>query len=310
MICPILYGAFNFRHTNNGGIMKRYLKLWFVILTIVLLWIYFIFLSPRIFRQQILVVPDVIHLPASEAEKRLKEEHIQYQITYIESTQEEALKTIPFAGTSIKSNYVIDLYVGMRMPKAYHSYLGQNYENVKEEIEKMCLEHHIKLEIDYEKSNQMSGIIIKESLTDGSILNDQTELKLTLAYNEETFLMPNLIGMNIEDALALMHEYQFSVHINYYISPIEEDIVLFQSTAPSTLVRKQNKSILELYVSKGMLQNTTINVDECIEIMYMLDYDVELHYVDSNEIENKLVAFKCQKLYDINRVKYILWITK
>lgn len=290
--------------------MKRYLKLWLVIFIILLLWIYFIFLSPRIFRQQILIVPDVIHLPTAEAEKRLKEEHIQYQITYIENSQEEALKTIPFAGTSIKSNYVIDLYVGMRMPKAYHSYLGQNYDDVKEEIEKMCLEHHLKLEIEYEASNQMSGIIIKESLIDGSILKDQTELRLVISYNQETFLMPNLIGMNIEEALNLISEYQFKVHINYYASPIDEDIVIAQSTAPSTMVRKQNQSFLELYVSKGMTQSTHINVDQCIEIMYLLNYEVELHYVDSNDLENKLVAFKCQKLYDNNRVKYILWITK
>jgi len=290
--------------------MKQYLKLWFIILAIFLLWIYFIFISPKIFHRRVLVVPDVIHLSVEEAEERLNQEHISYRITYIESAKEEALKTIPYAGTKIKSDYVVELYVGMRMPKAYHSYLGQNYENVREEIEKMCLEHHLKLKIEYESSNQMSGMIIKESLIDGSILNEQTELKLVLSYNEETFLMPNLIGMNIEEALNLLSAYQFKVHINYYAAPIEEDLVLFQSTAPQTMVRKQNQSVLELYVSKGMTPTTQIQVEEWIAIMNLLDYEVDIYYVDSNTSENKLVAFKCQKLYDIGVTKYILWVTK
>lgn len=290
--------------------MKLIFRIWIIIFVIFLVWLYFLFLSPRIFNSKTIVVPDVVNLSQEEAEHRLNDAKIKYQITYIENDKEEALKTIPYAGTNIKANYVIDLFVGMKFPKTYHSYLGQNYEIYQNEINQMCLDYNIDLIIEYVTSYQMSGMILEESLKEGSILNEQKTLKLVIALNEETFLMPNLVGMHIEDALELLKDYKISIHVNYYASIIEEDIVLYQSTAPETMIQKQNRSILELYVSKGITSYSSIDIDEQIKVMKYLNCDFEVNEVFSDSKEHKLVAFKCQKLYDIDVTKYYLWVTK
>ena len=92
--------------------MKWVLRLWMVTLAIVLLWIYFLFISPKIFNNKILMIPNVIDLKEEDAIAELKKNKIKYQITYIENDKEVALKTIPYAGTSVKADYVVSLYIG------------------------------------------------------------------------------------------------------------------------------------------------------------------------------------------------------
>ena len=130
---------------------------------------------------------------------------IKYQITYIENDKEVALKTIPYAGTSVMADYVVSLYIGKIMPMAYKSYLGRLYEDVSEEIELMCNNYGLNLKIEYEENDSVvKGMIIRESLVDGSILNQGDELCLTIAVNHLSYFMPNFIGLSIEDALALI----------------------------------------------------------------------------------------------------------
>ena len=92
--------------------MKLILRLWLVTFGIIILWIYFLFISPKIFNNRIIEIPDVVNLSEADAVEILNEKKIKYQITYIESTEERTLKTIPYAGTSVKANYVVSLYIG------------------------------------------------------------------------------------------------------------------------------------------------------------------------------------------------------
>lgn len=298
-------------NTMNGDNMKWVLRLWLVTLGILLLWVYFLFISPKIFNNTIVTVPDVLNLNETEAIQKLNENHIKYQITYIESEKEVALKTVPYAGTNIKADYVVSLYVGKVMPFAYKSYLGRIYEDVQEEIELMCNNYGLHLKIEYEENNTaVKGIILKESLVDGTALNKGDELCLTIAVNHLSFYMPDFIGLSMEEALKLIEEYNLKVNLTYIPTPVDEDIIIFQSTPPNTLIHKNNPYALDLYVSKGVKPTTVVDVDFFIETILNLNYALEINYVDSNEFENKLVAFQVQKLYDINIVKYILWISK
>lgn len=291
--------------------MKLILRLWLVTFGIIILWIYFLFISPKIFNNRIIEIPDVVNLSEADAVEILNEKKIKYQITYIESTEERTLKTIPYAGTSVKANYVVSLYIGKIMPASYKSYLGRALEDVMQEIELMCNHHGLELKIEYEETDSIvGGIIIKESLIDGSILNQGDELQLTISANHSSFMMPNFVGLSIEETLQLLNTYGLKAHISYIQTPIDEDIVLFQSTPPNTIVHKHNPYALDLYVSKGVTSTTVVQVDSFIETILNLGYELEVNYVNSNELENKLVAFKVQKLYDSNIVKYILWITK
>lgn len=291
--------------------MKLALRLWLVILGIILLWVYFLFISPKIFNQKSITIPDVVNMNEEQAVEELKRNKIKYQITYVESEEEITLKTVPYAGTKVKSDYVISLYVGKRMPAAYKSYLGRMYESVADEVELMCNNHGLKLKIEYEENDKtISGVIIKESLVDGSILNQGDELCLTISANHSTYMLPDFVGMSIEDALELIEEYKIKVNLTYIPTPVDEDIIIFQSTPPNTLIQKNNPYALDLYISKGVKATTVVDVDFFIEVIHNLGYETEIYYINSNETENKLVAFEVQKLYDSNIVKYILWITK
>ncbi|MDE6656031.1 MAG: PASTA domain-containing protein, partial [Anaeroplasmataceae bacterium] len=255
--------------------------------------------------------PDVLNLTESDAIVELNKNKIKYQITYVESNEEVALKTVPYAGTNVKADYVISLYIGKIMPAAYKSYLGRVYEDVSDEIELMCNNYGLHLKIEYEEnSNVIPGVIIKESLVDGSVLNHGDELCLTISTNHSSYMMPNFVGLSMTEALKLIEEYNIKVNLTYISTPVDEDIIIFQSTPENTLIQKNNPYALDLYISKGVNTTTVVDVDFFIEVINNLGYELEVNYVDSNDLENKLVAFKVQKLYDSNIVKYILWITK
>ena len=297
--------------TIIGDFMKLIMRLWLIIFGIIILWIYFIFISPRIFNHRILTIPDVVNQTEQEAMDTLKKNKVKFQITYVESNEEKVLKTIPYAGTNIKADFIISLYIGRIMPVTYRSFLGQSYEMVMEEIQSMCEQNGMSLRLEYEENESiMGGIIIKESITDGSILNQGDELCLTISSNHNSFLMPNLVGKPIEEALELLKDYQLHININYVSTPIDEDLVIFQSTSENTIINKNNSYVLDLYVSKGMKQTTFLNVDDFIAVIQNMGYLLEVNYVKSNDLENKLVAFKVQKLYDNNIVKYYLWVTE
>lgn len=241
----------------------------------------------------------------------LDDQNINYQITYIENDVDAILKTIPYAGTKIKASTSIKVYIGKIMPEAYKSFLGQSYEDSIDKIELMCNDKGITLKVEYEENTEIvPGIIIKESLTDGSLLNKGDTLIITVSSNSNSFLMPKLVGLNIEEALKIINEYNIKVNIIYYQTPIDEDVVIFQSTPPKTIISKVNSYKLDIYVSKGLSLNTHIDVSDFIDIIPAMGYELEIIYVNSNLEKNILVEFEVQKIYDIGIEKYILWVSK
>ena len=52
--------------------MKLILRLWLVTFGIIILWIYFLFISPKIFNNRIIEIPDVVNLSEADAVEILK----------------------------------------------------------------------------------------------------------------------------------------------------------------------------------------------------------------------------------------------
>lgn len=292
--------------------MNKTRYIWLGIFTILFLWIYFIFISPRIFNASTSIVPDVLGLTEKEAVKKLKEDKISYQITYMQNSSEVTLKTIPSAGMKIKKKHLVEVYIGKVFPYTYHTLVGQKYDEIVDELEQLKVDCGIEVELVYElNDNVISGLILKESITDGSVLEKGQKITLTISKNENYFLMPNLVGMNVIEAIECLKKYEIKFQIVYYTAPIEKDIVLFQSFPKDSIVKKGNPYEMDLYVSKGMdVPLSTINPYELEELLVFLGFDVDLFFVNSNIETDKLVAFEVQKLYDSNVMKYILWITK
>ena len=67
--------------------MRKVLWLWTATFVIILLWLYFLFISPKIFNNKILVVPEIINLNEEEGLKVLKDNNIKYNIVYLENEE-------------------------------------------------------------------------------------------------------------------------------------------------------------------------------------------------------------------------------
>lgn len=290
--------------------MKFINGLWIIIFLFISVWIYYIFISPVLFYSNTILVPDVVGLNEEDAVRKLEDLDIGFKITYVEDESENVIKTLPYSGVSIKRDYIIDLFIGKKMPSRYPGFIGRIYDECILDIERICNDSNINIVILYEERNDViSGIIVKESINEGERLDQHNELILTISKNQDYFLMPNLVGMNINEAIKILKEYNISPIINYYSSPIDYDLVLYQSILKDSIVKKGNKYEVTLYVSKGMsIEN--VNVSEMEEMLVFLGYDVVIKYVKSNEESNKFVAFEVEKLYHRDVIRFILIVTE
>lgn len=231
--------------------MRKALRLWIVIFVIICIWIYFLFISPKIFNNKILVVPNIIEMSEEEGIETLKTSKIKYKIIYLENQDNIVLRTMPYPNTKIKGNYEIEVFIGKVMPASYKSYIGQVYEDVKEKINIMCNNNGIKLKIKYEQNNNvLDGVIINESINNGDYLEGIDELIITISSNNTKLLMPNFVGKHINEVVEFANKNNLLVIFIYLETPILEDIILHQSIKENTVIDKNSNYKIEIYVSK------------------------------------------------------------
>ena len=222
-----------------------------MIFVIIFIWIYFLFISPRLFNKITYVVPNIINMNENDALKVLDENDISYNIHYQENINNIVLKTIPYANTEIKKRYKIDVYIGHVTPVSYKSYLGQVWQDVKDEIEIICNNNGIKLRVIYElNDNVLDGIIINESLNNKQTLDGIEELIITISNNNTKLKMPNFVGKHINEVLEFIDENNLLAVFIYLEVMMPEDIVLYQSINENTIIDKNSNYKIEIYVSK------------------------------------------------------------
>lgn len=232
--------------------MRKALRLWIVIFVIICIWIYFLFISPKIFNNKILIVPDIVKMNEQEGLDILKENKIRYKVTYLENEENIVLRTMPYPNTKIKGNYEIEVFVGKVMPASYKSFIGQVYEDVKEKINIMCNNNGIKLRIKYEENNSvLDGVIINESINNGDHLEGIEELVITISTNNTKLLMPNFVGKHINEVIDFANKNNLMVIFIYLETPILEDIVIHQSIKDNTVIDKNSNYKIEIYISKN-----------------------------------------------------------
>ena len=233
--------------------MRKAYKLWIVIFVIICIWIYFLFISPKIFNNKILIVPDIVKMNEQEGLNTLKENKIRYKVTYLENEENIVLRTMPYPNTKIKGNYEIEVFVGKVMPASYKSFIGQVYDDVKDKINIICNNNGIKLKIKYEQnSNVLDGVIINESINNGQYLEGIEELTITISSNNTKLLMPNFVGSHINEVIDFANKNNLMMIFIYLETPILEDIILHQSIKENTVIDKNSNYKIEIYVSKGI----------------------------------------------------------
>ena len=65
--------------------------------------------------------------------------------------------------------------------------------------------------------------------------------------------MPNIVGYDINDAIKILNNLNLEYRIVYFESIFDEDIVLYQEIESGSLIHKNNKSVIDIYVSKNTI---------------------------------------------------------
>lgn len=263
--------------------MKSTKILWIIIMIIGLFWVYYLFLANKFFPKKELIVPDVVGLTEPQMEEVLNENKVKYNIFYVDGEQAIVQKTFPKAGSKIYETYYIDVYVYNKMPKYYEDFTGLLFDDEIKNIENFCKNYDLLYKVVYVVDNSYpQGQIIWQSLTSDDVIKSGDELVFKVVINDDYIQMPNLVGMNIIDAMKLLDKFQLNYNVIYYYAPIQEDTVVFQSVLEGTLIKKGNAYSFDIYVSKGMPSDvSTISLVEFVDILQQLNYEYEVIYVDS-----------------------------
>ena len=88
-------------HNKMVNEMRKIFRLWIFIFIIIFLWIYFLFISPKLFNKSVIIVPNLINMTEDEAIKYLIDNKFDYIISYHESSSNKVIKTIPYPNTKI-----------------------------------------------------------------------------------------------------------------------------------------------------------------------------------------------------------------
>ncbi|MBO5711516.1 MAG: PASTA domain-containing protein, partial [Acholeplasmatales bacterium] len=246
----------------------------------------------------------------NDALKMLEDRNINAKVYYVQSDKEEVKYSIPSFGSNVKINATISLYIGKTIPNYYESFVGLMLEQNIDYINEYCKENAISYTVIYEENNdEIPGVILEQSLTCDNIVKPGDELIFKVSSSNQYIQMPSLSGLSVSDALEFLNENNLNANLIYYYAPIDEDIIISQSIEEGIVIKKGNKHIIDLYVSKGMPYDlTSINIDNFIEVLIDLNINYDIIVVESNIESNKAIAVVGYS--DDDLLAYSLYISK
>ncbi len=285
--------------------MKFTRILWIIIGIIGIGWIYYLYISPRIFHSKVVCVPNFVGLTEEELKQQMKKEKLNYKIYYIDGESFCVDYTVPKEGSKVYTTYPIEVYIEKPLPKYYPNFVGLIYENNIDWIQQYCEKQGIEYSVEYVVQNEAnSGQIIAQSKKTEEQVVKGEKLVLTVAVNDQYFTMPNLSGLPITDVIRLLDSYDLNYNIIYYNAPIEKDIVLSQSILEGTILKKGNRYAFDVYVSKGMpMEVTGIKIEEFLYALNELDIEYDIIYVNSISNQSCIVGLEKGKEWKIYMTK-------
>ncbi len=198
-------------------------------------------------------VPNVIHDQEKEAQKKLKNKSLKYEITYEESDIVAAGLVMSQSideGTVVLADTVIKLVVSsgrgsFEMP----SVTDMTKEDAKTKLTGLGLT----LDYVYEHSDSVkNGRVISQSVEAGTRVFAGNSVVLTISSGAELFKVPDVKGKTEEDAIAELKAQTLVVKVNdNYDDNVAAGLVVDQTLEPGTS-QKRGASIT-ITVSKGKL---------------------------------------------------------
>ena len=171
---------------------------------------------------------------------------------------------------------------------------------VVEELEKLGL----LVSINEEASPDVPrGKVIRINPAEGSELQKNSSVTLTVSSGKEITEVPDLTGMKLDEANAALEEAELELHTD--VEQVNDEApageIISQNPAGGTQLSKGSK--VRITVSKGQKEVSVPDVsgmdrDRAVEMLSSMDFDVNVNSVDSELPENQVlrVVEKGQKL--------------
>lgn len=200
-------------------------------------------------------IPDLQNLTLAEAKIALESKNLTLGDEIEQSSEEveegSIIKTVPAAGSFVKSTFPITLYVSLGMEKTrVELYEGLNYEDIKDRLVGLYKE----IRVTEETSDQLPGTILRQiPEKDQEVILSDTVLTLVVAKEApkpQEVSMINLENKTVADAESFVNQNKLRLSIEEaYSDDVEKGkIISFTPNIGSTLEKNDTISIL---VSKG-----------------------------------------------------------
>lgn len=202
---------------------------------------------------QEIALPNLIGMTEAVARKAVQDMGLKFEVkseTTDSSKPYGVLSQDPQSGMTVKQNstvYVV-LNVDSKATKL-DSYVGMKLEEIESKVKELGL----KIEVDYVDDDSEENTILAQNPIAGSSITEGDTLYLSISNGKgaEENLVPNVLGMNFEDAKKMLEEKGLIVKDAVYVASeeTEKDRVLSQSIEANQLF--ENGDTIELSVSKG-----------------------------------------------------------
>lgn len=202
---------------------------------------------------QEIALPNLIGKTEAEARKAVQDMGLKFEVkseTTDSSKPYGVLSQDPQSGMTVKQNstvYVV-LNVDSKATKL-DSYVGMKLEEIESKVKELGL----KIEVDYVDDDSEENTILAQNPIAGSSITEGDTLYLSISNGKgaEENLVPNVLGMNFEDAKKMLEEKGLIVKDAVYVASeeTERDRVLSQSIEANQTF--ENGDTIELNVSKG-----------------------------------------------------------
>ena len=192
-------------------------------------------------QKKIVEVPNIVNLKLDGAEKALEEEGLVLQVVSSKYSETIPLDYIvsqtPPSGEKVKEGTIIKAVISNGSQNVSVPVLvGKTFEDAISVLQSIGLSLG---DISEKESSSDVGSILSQDPEPGTILPPGAPVKLTVSLGQFV-LMPNVIGMSSDDAIALLKKQGFRIsHVDETnIVSVSGKVVLYQYPMPNLKVRK------------------------------------------------------------------------
>ena len=202
---------------------------------------------------QEIALPNLIGMTEAEARKAVQDMGLKFEVkseTTDSSKPYGVLSQDPQSGMTVKQNSTVYVVLNMDSKATkLDSYVGMKLEEIESKVKELGL----KIEVDYVDDDSEENTILAQNPIAGSSITEGDTLYLSISNGKgaEENLVPNVLGMNFDDAKKMLEEKGLIVKDAVYVASeeTEKDRVLSQSLEANQTF--ENGDTIELNVSKG-----------------------------------------------------------